>query len=136
MFFFVKKFENRFRFYINYRDLNTIIVKNKYFLFLIFEILNCFSRVKIFIKLNIILVFNRLYIRKKKKTLIVFYICFKFFKFFIIYFDLYNRFVLFQKYINKTLREFLNKFCIIYLDNILIYNNNKLKYKIYIKFIF
>jgi len=105
-------------------------------LFLIFEILNCFNRVKFFIKLNIILTFNRLYIRKKDKTFIVFYICFKFFEYLIIFFDLYNKFVLFQKYINKTFREFLNKFCIAYLDNILIYNNNKLKYKIYIKFIF
>jgi len=51
-------------------------------------------------------------------------------------FDLYNKFALFQKYINETFRKFLNKFCIVYLNNILIYNNNKLKYKIYIKFIF
>jgi len=52
------------------------------------------------------------------------------------FFDLYNKFVLFQKYINNIFREFLNKFCIVYLNNILIYNNNQLEYKIYIKFIF
>jgi len=52
------------------------------------------------------------------------------------FFDLYNKLVSFQEYINDIFREFLNKFCIAYLDNILIYNNNKLKYEIYIKFIF
>jgi len=51
-------------------------------------------------------------------------------------FDLYNKFILFQKYINNIFREFLDKFCITYLNNILIYNNNKLEYKIYIKLIF
>jgi len=51
------------------------------------------------------------------------------------FFDLYNKSILFQKYINNIFREFLDKFCIAYLDNILIYNNNKLKYEIYIKFI-
>ena len=50
-------------------------------------------------------------------------------------FNLYNKLVLFQKYINNIFREFLDKFCISYLDNILIYNNNKFKYEIYVKLI-
>jgi len=51
------------------------------------------------------------------------------------FFVLYNELVLFQEYINDIFREFLDKFCIAYLDNILIYNNNKSKYEIYIKLI-
>lgn len=51
-------------------------------------------------------------------------------------FDLCNELVSFQEYINDIFREFLNKFCIAYLNDILIYNNNELKYEIYIKFIF
>ena len=50
-------------------------------------------------------------------------------------FDLCNEFVLFQEYINDTLQEFLDKFCIAYLNNIIIYNNNKLKHEVYIKLI-
>jgi len=72
---------------------------------------------------------------EKNKTLIVFRICFKLFEYLVMLFDLYNNFVSFQKYINNIFREFLNKFCIAYLNNILIYNNNKLKYKIYVKLI-
>jgi len=52
------------------------------------------------------------------------------------FFNLYNKFIMFQKYINNIFRKFINKFCIAYLNNIFIYNNNKLKHKIYIKFIF
>ncbi len=51
-------------------------------------------------------------------------------------FDLCNKLVSFQEYINDILREFLDKFCIAYLNNILIYNDNKLEYEIYVKLIF
>ena len=57
---FVKKLDENFRFCVNYKNLNAVIVKNRYFLFLIFEILNRFNRVKIFIKLNIIVAFNKI----------------------------------------------------------------------------
>ena len=40
---FVKKFEENLRFCVDYRNLNIIIVKNQYSLFLIFEILNRFN---------------------------------------------------------------------------------------------
>ena len=40
---------------------------------------------------------------------------------------------IYQKYINDILFNYLNKFYIVYLDNILIYLNNKLKYQVYIK---
>jgi len=52
------------------------------------------------------------------------------------FFGLYNEFVSFQEYINNILQEFLDKFCIAYLNNILIYNNNKLEHEIYVKLIF
>jgi len=50
-------------------------------------------------------------------------------------FDLCNELVSFQKYINNTLRKHLDKFCIAYLNDILIYSNNELEHKIYVKLI-
>jgi len=50
-------------------------------------------------------------------------------------FDLCNELILFQKYINNTFHEHLDKFCITYLNNILIYLNNELKHKIHVKLI-
>ncbi len=57
---FVKKSRDKLRFYVNYKDLNAITIKNQYSLFSISKTLNHLSRVKIFIKLNIIFAFNRL----------------------------------------------------------------------------
>jgi len=50
-------------------------------------------------------------------------------------FDLYNEFVSFQKYINNILHEHLNKFYTAYLNDILIYFDNKLKHDIHVKLI-
>ncbi len=50
-------------------------------------------------------------------------------------FDLCNESVSFQKYINNTFHEHLNKFCTTYLNNILIYFNNELEHKIHVKLI-
>ncbi len=50
-------------------------------------------------------------------------------------FNLCNEFVLFQKYINNTLCKHLNKFYTAYLNNILIYFDNKLEHEIHVKLI-
>ena len=48
------------------------------------------------------------------------------------FFDLYNTFIIFQCYINDILYDFLDKFYMIYLNNIFIYINeiheNHVKY--------
>ena len=59
---FAKKSEEKLHFYIDYKELNAIIVKNHYLLFLISEILNCLCKIRIYIKLNIIHAFNCLHI--------------------------------------------------------------------------
>jgi len=57
---FVKKSSEELRFCVNYRDLNVMTVKNRYSLFLIREILDRLTKIKYYIKLDIIAVFNKL----------------------------------------------------------------------------
>ena len=64
---FVKKFDENFRFSVDYRQLNFIIIKNKYLLSLMKKILNRICKIKIFIKINIIVVFNKLRINFDEK---------------------------------------------------------------------
>ena len=49
----MSKKNDKLRFYVDYRDLNAIIIKNRHFLLLIFETLNRLCESKIFIKLNL-----------------------------------------------------------------------------------
>ena len=48
-------------------------------------------------------------------------------------FKLINASAIFQTYINNILKEHLNVFMIVYLDNILVYLKNETDYKVYIK---
>ncbi len=132
---FIKKLEEELCFCMNYRDLNTITVKNWYSLLLISETLNYLSWAKIFIKLNIIFAFNRLWIKEEDEVLIIFCTWFELFEYLVMLFNLCNEFVSFQKYINNILCKHLNKFCTAYLNDILIYFNNELKHEIHVKLI-
>ena len=58
------KNDERLRLYINYKDFNLITIKNRYFLSLIIEILNCLSKAKAIIKLNLKNVYHRIRIRR------------------------------------------------------------------------
>ncbi len=132
---FIKKLEEELCFCVNYQDLNTITIKNQYSLSLISETLNYLNRAKIFIKLNIISAFNRLWIKEEDEALIVFRTWFKLFEYLVMFFNLCNESVLFQKYINNTFCKHLNKFCTTYLNDILIYFNNELEHEIHVKLI-
>ncbi len=132
---FIKKFEEELCFCMNYQDLNIITVKNQYSLSLISETLNHLSQAKIFIKLNIISAFNQLQIKEEDEAFIIFHTQFELFKYLIMLFNLCNESVLFQKYINNTFHEHLNKFYTAYLNDILIYFNNELEHEIHVKLI-
>ena len=60
---FVKKKDDDLRLCVNYKDLNVITVKNRYFISLIEQILNRLIKARIFTKLNIRSAYNALRIR-------------------------------------------------------------------------
>lgn len=108
-------------------------IKNWYSLTLINEILNYLCHAKIYTKLDIIALFNQLYIQESAKTFTTFWMYFSLFEYVVMFFGLCNSLTSFQYYINNILKKYLNIFYTIYLNNILIYDKNKLEYKIHIK---
>jgi hypothetical protein len=64
---FIKKKTNDLRLCVDYRELNAIIVKNRYSFSLINETFNRIVNVKYFIKFNIIAAYNKLRIKKKNE---------------------------------------------------------------------
>jgi hypothetical protein len=130
---FAKKPNGGFCFCMDYRALNTITIKNHYPLPLIQETLACFSRAKFYMKLDIIIVFNRIRIAEKQEYLIVFNTRYSFFETLVIPFGLSNTLVIFQVWINEILYLYLDVFCIVYINDILVYLNDLLEYKKYIK---
>ena len=131
----VKNSEENLRVYINYRVLNTLTIKNCNALLLIKNILARLCAVKIYIKFDIIAVFNKVCIRRDDKHKIVFITYYNLFEYIVILFDLCNISDIFQIFINKTLRKYLDDFCINYLNNIFIYNKNQEEYIRHVKLI-
>jgi hypothetical protein len=90
---------------------------------------------KIFTKLDICQAFHRICIDAASKELITFQTRYGTYKYQVLLFSLTNGPAMYQRYINKMLFNYLNNFCIIYLDNILIYSNNVLEHKHYVKLV-
>ena len=88
--FFVKKFEKDLRFCVDYRKLNVIIKKNRYFMFFVQKTFNRICDFKDFIKIDIMTTFNRLRINFENEKYIIFRIRFNLFEYLIMFFELCN----------------------------------------------
>jgi len=125
---FVKKSSEELRFCVNYRDLNIMTVKNQYSLLLIRETLDRLTKIKYYIKLDIIAVFNKLRMTYEDEWKIAFRTRYDLYEYNVLLFELTNESSSFQNFINDTLHDFLNVFCIAYMNDILIYSNSKKKH--------
>ena len=87
---FIKKSNEELRFYMNYKKLNVIIKKNRYFISLINEVLIKIQDYKYFTRLNIIVIFNKLRIYSNNENFITFIIFFEIYKYRMFSFELIN----------------------------------------------
>ena len=122
---FVKKKDGSLRLCVDYRSLNRLTVKNRHPLPLISEALDRLVGAKIYTKLDIRSAYNLIRIREGDEWKTAFRTRYGHFEYLVMPFGLANAPATFQAFINKVLREFLDVFCIAYLDDILIYSNNK-----------
>ena len=126
--FFVFKKGEGLRLCVNYKNLNAIIIKNRHSLPFITKTLNRLCEIKRFIKLNLKDVYHRIWIKKSDEWKTTFRTRYKHFEYQIISFDFINALVTFQIYINKALKRLVDIICVIYLNDILIFNEKLTKY--------
>ncbi len=69
------------------------------------------------------------------KNYIIFITALKAYKYKMLSFKLTNKSIFFQQYMNDVLWDFLNNFCQVYLDDILIYSKTRKKHKDHIKLV-
>ncbi|KAG0153515.1 hypothetical protein PDIDSM_2168 [Penicillium digitatum] len=122
---FVKKPGGGLRFCVDYRALNAITVKDRYPLPLTKETLNNLKGMKFFTKIDIVSAFNNLRIAKGQEYLTAFRTRLGLFESLVMPFGLTGAPASFQRFINDTLREYLDCFCTAYLDDILIYSRTR-----------
>ncbi len=122
-------------FCMNYWKLNVIFKRNKYSLSLIDKIIDKIMSCKHLTRLNIISAFNKLQMHLNNKNYITFITALKAHKYKILSFKLTNKLIFFQQYMNDVLWNFLNDFCQVYLDDILIYSKMRKKHKDHVKLV-
>ena len=125
---FAVKANGDLQFCVNYQKLNAITKQNHYSLPLIKKVIEKLHSCKHFIWINIITAFNTIWMHPDSKDLIMFTITMGQYKYCVLPFGLTNGPSTFQQYINEVLWEFLDDFCQVYIDDILIYNRTKMEH--------
>ena len=118
---FVFKKNDTFRLCVDYRKLNNITIKNRYSLFNINELRDKLTKVKYFIKFDLREVYNLIRIKVEKKWKTTFRTRYEHYEYTMMSFEFINLSTTCQEMINDALREYLNVFVIVYLNDILIF---------------
>jgi len=132
---FILKANEDLQFCVNYQKLNVIFKRNKYSLSLINEIIDKIVNCKHLTKLNITSTFNKLWMHFDNENYIIFITALEAYKYKMLSFKLINESIFFQQYMNNVLWNFLNDFCQVYLDDILIYSKTRKKHRNHVKLV-
>jgi len=132
---FILKANEDLWFCVDYQKLNAIIKRNRYFLSLIDEMINKIVDCKHLTRLNIISTFNKLQMHSDSENYTIFIIALEAYKSKMLLFELINNSISFQQYMNDVLWNFLNDFCQVYLDDILIYSKTQQEHRQHVKMI-
>ncbi|KAK3556244.1 hypothetical protein QTP70_006914 [Hemibagrus guttatus] len=123
-FFFVAKKDGGLRPCIDYRALNRIMVKFRYPLPLIPAALEHLRGATIFTKLDLRSTYNLMRIREGDEWKTAFVTPTGHYEYLVMPYGLANAPSIFQNFIHEVLREFLYKFVLVYINDILIYSRN------------
>ena len=124
-FFFVKKKDGSLRPCIDYRQLNDITVKDKYPLPLISSTFQPLAGSTIFSKLDLRNAYHLVRIKEGDEWKTAFNTPVGHFEYLVVPFGLTNAPAVFQRLVNDVLRDMINNFVVVYLDDILIFSRNR-----------
>jgi hypothetical protein len=122
---FVKKKDGTLRLCVDYRGLNRITIKNRYALPLISELIDRFQGSRVFTRLDLRGAYNLVRIAAGEEWKTAFRTRYGHFEYLVMPFGLTNAPASFQDLVNSVLRPYLDRTCVVYLDDILIYSETE-----------
>ncbi|GJZ45405.1 putative nucleotidyltransferase, ribonuclease H [Tanacetum coccineum] len=122
---FVKKKDGSFRMRIDYRELNKLTIKNRYPLPKIDDLFDQLQGARYFFKIDLRSVYHQLRVQDDNISKTAFRTRYGHFKFTVMLFVLTNAPAVFMDLMNRVCKPYLDKFVIVFIDDILIYSNTK-----------
>nr|GEZ20230.1 hypothetical protein [Tanacetum cinerariifolium] len=122
---FVKKKDGSFRMCIDYRELNKLTVKNRYPLPRIDDLLDQLQGSSVYLKIDLRSSYHQLRVRDEDIPKTAFRTRYGHYEFQVMPFGLTNAPTVFMDLINRVCKRYLDKFIIVFTDDILIYSCNK-----------
>ncbi|GJW62031.1 putative reverse transcriptase domain-containing protein, partial [Tanacetum coccineum] len=122
---FVKKKDGSFRMFIDYRELNKLTVKNRYPLPRIDDLFDQLQGLSVYSKIDLRLGYHQLRVKDEDIPKTAFRTRYGHYEFQVMPFSLTNAPDVFMDLMNRVCKPYLDKFVIVFIDEILIYSRNK-----------
>ncbi|GJY33718.1 reverse transcriptase domain-containing protein [Tanacetum coccineum] len=132
---FVKKKDGSFRMCIDYRELNKLTVKNRYPLLRIDDLFDQLQRSSVYLKINLRSGYHQLRVHKEYISKSTFRTRYGHYEFKVMPFSLTNAPAVFMDIMNWVCKPYMDKFVIVFIDDILIYSKSKQKHEEHLKLI-
>ncbi|GKD16046.1 putative reverse transcriptase domain-containing protein [Tanacetum coccineum] len=132
---FVKKKDGSFRMCIDYRELNKLTVKNHYRLLRIDDLFDQLQGLNMYFKINMRSGYHQLRIKEEEIPIIAFRTWYGHFEFQVMPFGLTNTPAVFMDLMNRVCQPYLDKFVIVFIDDILVYSKDEEEHGKHLKII-